>query len=129
MLDFQLTHIALVGARIAAFHEYGFYSRNDLAMRRVAPREEDVSIDNLSEQTRDALLKAQLPIWIHNIIADPSFPARDRLLMPLRRFEGELHDSRNDEVISMVLSCGFKNHSFDPFDLPVQCQCASDAQW
>ena len=67
MSEFQLTHIALVGARMTAFHAYGFYTRNELS---------------------------------------------------LRRFEGELRDSRDDEVISAVLSNGFRNQTFDPLNLP-----------
>jgi hypothetical protein len=63
-------------------------------------------------------LAAQLPIWIHNIITDPEFPKRRKLLMPLRRFEGELKDKKDDEVVSAVMSAGFRSQTFNPLDLP-----------
>ncbi len=118
MYDFQLTHVALVGARMCAFHAYGYKARADLTLCRVAPENAGVAMDSLSEaQLRDKL-QAQLPLWVHNIIADPDFPSREKLLMPLRRFEGELRDSKDDEVVSAVLSKGFMNQAFDPFNLP-----------
>ena len=73
---------------------------------------------DLPERPLGELLKSQLPLWIHNILADPGFPQRDKLLMPLRRFEGELYDSREDEVVSAVLSAGFRDQTLDPLDLP-----------
>lgn len=81
-------------------------------MCRVVP---ELPTDNTNLYT---ILSGQLPIWIHNIITDPEFPARARLSMSLRRFEGELNDNRNDEVISTVLRHGFKGLSFDPLNLP-----------
>jgi hypothetical protein len=73
-------------------------------------------------------LQNQFPLWIHNIIADPDFPSRHKLEGPLRRFEGELKDSKHDEVVSTVLSKGFKNQQFDPFDppksMPMRQRCA-----
>lgn len=129
MSDFQLTHIALVGARINSFRPYGYRRREDLTMCRVVP---EAPADALAHapalapahtQTRGqgalaTLLEEQLPIWIHNIITDPDFPQRHRLLMPLRRFEGELRDNRDDEVVSTVLRHGFKSLQLDPLNLP-----------
>ena len=40
------------------------------------------------------------------------------MLMPLRRFEGELSDSKSDEVVASVLSAGFRNENLDPLNLP-----------
>lgn len=118
MYDFQLTHVALVGARMSTFNAYGYTARSDLTLCRVAPESAGVAIDRLpSVELRDKLQK-QLPLWVHNIISDPQFPYRDKLLMPLRRFEGELKDGRDDEVISAVLSNGFMSQNFDPFNLP-----------
>ena len=64
------------------------------------------------------MVQEQLPLWVHNIIHDPLFPGRDRLLMALRRFEGELGDNKTDEVVATVLSAGFKNKHMDPLNLP-----------
>lgn len=117
MTEFQLTHIALVGARIDTFHTHGFKDRNELSMHVVIP--EDAShLDRLPAQELPFTFKAQLPIWIHNIISDSAFPGREKLLMPLRRFEGELQDSKNDEVVASVLSAGFRNQNLDPLNLP-----------
>lgn len=118
MAELQLTHIALVGARMAAFHEHGYTSRDELSMCRVVPAATDTPLEQLPPAECRELLKAQLPIWVHNIITDPHFPQRQQLLMPLRRFEGELKDSKNDEVVSTVLSRGFKNQPLDPLNLP-----------
>jgi hypothetical protein len=119
MHEFQLTQVALVGARIAAFHPYGFHSRAELARRRVLPRmPPEGALTELSAQQRQAAYNRQLPVWIHNILSDPDFPQRDELLMPLRRFEGELHDSREDGVVSAVLSAGFRDQHLDPLELP-----------
>ena len=52
------------------------------------------------------------------MLGEAGVPGRGALLMPLRRFEGELRDSRDDEVISAVLSNGFRNQTFDPLNLP-----------
>ena len=38
--------------------------------------------------------------------------------MPLRRFEGELKDKKDNEVVSAVMSAGFKSQNFNPLDLP-----------
>jgi len=118
MQEFQLTQVALVGARIAAFHPYGFRARTELAMRRVLPRMPEGALTDMSVQQRQAAYNRQLPVWIHNILSDPDFPQREELLMPLRRFEGELHDSREDEVVSAVLSAGFRDQQLDPLELP-----------
>ncbi|MEM1112864.1 MAG: hypothetical protein AAGI11_13210 [Pseudomonadota bacterium] len=118
MYDFQLTHVALVGARMSAFHAYGYKARSDLTLCRVAPESAGVALSKLSDGELREKLQRQLPLWVHNIISDPEFPSRDKLLMPLRRFEGELKDSKNDEVVSAVLSKGFMSEYFDPFDLP-----------
>jgi hypothetical protein len=118
MSEFQLTHIALVGARMTAFHDYGFHTRNELSLRRVAPELTATQVELLGRRELVSRLKSQFPLWIHNIIVDPGFPGRSALMMPLRRFEGELRDSRDDEVISAVLSNGFRNQTFDPLNLP-----------
>ncbi len=118
MSEFHLSHIALVGARMSTFQEYGYSTRNDLLMHKVVPGEAPATMESLPiEEVRKKLIN-QFPLWVHNIIVDPEFPQRDRLLMPLRRFEGELADSRNNMVISAVLSAGFKNRTLDPLDLP-----------
>jgi hypothetical protein len=118
MPEFHLVHIALVGARMPAFKEYGFHDRNQLAMLRVAPQTGGQSLNRIPRDQLHATLQAQLPLWIHNMIADPDFPGRHELLMPLRRFEGELYDSKNDDVVAAVLSAGFKNQALDPLNLP-----------
>jgi hypothetical protein len=127
MSEFQLTHIALVGARINSFRPYGYSTREALTMCRVVP-ETVPGPEAGDDATIQTLLGAQLPIWIHNIITDPGFPGRDRLLMSLRRFEGELRDKRDDEVVSTVLRYGFKNQQLDPLALPgsmpLQQRCA-----
>lgn len=116
MSEFQLTHIVLVGARINSFRPYGFNSREELTMCRVVPEAPNDVLPN--QGSLRALLTEQLPIWIHNIITDPDFPQRERLVMPLRRFEGELRDNKEDELVSTVLRHGFKSLQFDPLDLP-----------
>ncbi len=103
---------------MTAFHAYGFHTRNELSLRRVAPELSATQVELLGRRELVSRLKSQLPVWIHNIIVDPGFPGRRALLMPLRRFEGELRDSRDDEVISAVLSNGFRNQTFDPLNLP-----------
>ena len=116
--EFQLTHVALVGARMDLFRELGFQDRNELVNRRIIPPPGKTPLEALSEPELRALLAAYLPVWVHNIIADPTFPGRHKLTMPLRRFEGELSDSRTDEVVATVLSAGFRNQPLDPLDLP-----------
>ena len=118
MPELQLSHIALVGARIASFNEYGITSRNELRMRRIPPSRHETAIEDLGRSERRRALAARLPVWIHNIITDPDFPKRRKLLMPLRRFEGELKDKKDDEVISAVMSAGFRSQTFNPLDLP-----------
>lgn len=118
MSEFQLSHIALVGARMEAFSEYGVSSRNELTLRKIVP---DNAADYLQgsdlNQARGELAN-HLPIWIHNAITDPDFPSRKKLLMPLRRFEGELKDKKDNDVISAVMSAGFKSETLDPLNLP-----------
>jgi hypothetical protein len=117
MTTYQLTHVALVGARMDAFRSLGFRDRNELALQVVVPP--DVAgLADLSPEERIIALKAQLPLWVHNIISDPSFPRRDKLLMPLRRFEGELQDNKGDDVVAAVLSAGFRSRPLDPLNLP-----------
>ena len=118
MSEFQLSHIALVGARMEAFSEYGVSNRNELTLRRIVPSNAaDYLQGSDLAQTRKELAN-QLPIWIHNAITDPDFPSRKKLLMPLRRFEGELKDKKDNEVISAVMSAGFKSETLDPLNLP-----------
>jgi hypothetical protein len=118
MSELHLTHIALVGARMSAFKQYGFHDRNQLAMRRITPYSGGRPLEDIPGAELPDVLRAELPIWIHNMIADPDFPGRNTLLMSLRRFEGELCDSKNDEVVALVLSAGFKNQTLDPLNLP-----------
>ena len=118
MSEFHLSHVALVGARMSSFQEYGFRTRNDLLMHKVAPKDASRSLEQLPQEEIRKVLVSQFPLWIHNIIVDPEFPRRQELIMPLRRFEGELTDSRNNMVIAAVLSAGFKNRTLDPMDLP-----------
>ena len=117
MNEFQLTHIALVGARMDAFREHGFRDRNELAMQVIIPSDTETLAELPVEEVPISLRK-QLPIWVHNIISDTSFPQREKLLMPLRRFEGELQDSKQDAVVASVLSAGFRNRHLDPLNLP-----------
>lgn len=116
--EFQLTQVALVGARIAAFNPYGIHSRSELVLQRVSPDFGQQQLPELSPAELRSILCGQLPLWVHNILVDPDFPGRERLLMPLRRFEGELHDNRDDIVVSAVLSAGFRSQNLDPLDLP-----------
>jgi len=118
MSEFYLCHVALVGARISAFQEYGFTTRNDLSLCRVAPNTGSVPLEQLPRHEARKMLVQQFPIWIHNIITDPDFPLRNKLEMPLRRFEGELKDSKDNDVVSAVLSAGFKNRTLNPAELP-----------
>lgn len=118
MNEFQLTHVALVGARISAFHPYGFHARNELTMRRITPDTKGESLQAMPEGALRGLLKSELPVWVHNILTDPEFPRRETLLMPLRRFEGELQDDKDNEVVSAVLSAGFRDQTLDPLELP-----------
>jgi hypothetical protein len=118
MSEFQLSHIAVVGARMEAFDTYGIINRNELRLRRIVPHNAADSLQG-SDTTRIRIeLAKEMPIWIHNVITDPEFPCREKLLMPLRRFEGELRDKKDDEVVSAVMSAGFKGESLDPLNLP-----------
>jgi hypothetical protein len=118
MSQFQMTHVALVGARMDAFRAYGYRQRSEMAMRRIVP---DAVRDALEEPAQLSLLDAlakTLPFWVHNAITDHGIPERKQLLMSLRRFEGELLDNRNNEVVAAVLSAGFRNRPLDPLHLP-----------
>lgn len=118
MSEFYLCHVALVGARISAFQELGFSTRNDLAMRRVVPNNCEEPLSQRPAHEARALLVGGFPLWVHNIISDSDFPQRHKLEMPLRRFEGELKDSKNNEVMAAVLSAGFNNRTLNPDKLP-----------
>jgi len=118
MSEFQMTHVALVGARIEAFSALGFSSRSDLTMRRALPAVGPGEFQHMDQGELKILLASQLPVWVHNCITDSEFPARDKLLMHLRRFEGELRDNRDNEVIATVLNAGFRNRQLDPLALP-----------
>lgn len=118
MSEFQMTHVALVGARIDSFAPLGFRSRSDLTMCRALPATGPIAFQHMDQSELKTLLASQLPIWVHNCITDPEFPARNQLLMHLRRFEGELRDNRENEVIAMVLNAGFRNRQLDPLALP-----------
>jgi hypothetical protein len=118
MSEFQLSHIALVGARMEAFDQYGITDRNELSLRRVVPNNAAESLQGSDSNRIRMELTNEMPIWIHNVITDPTFPSREKLLMPLRRFEGELKDKKDDEVVSAVMSAGFKGESLDPLNLP-----------
>ncbi len=118
MSEFQMTHVALVGARIHSFQPLGFNSRSELTMRRALPAPEPVLLQHMDDDELRALFITQLPIWVHNIISDTTFPGRDRMLLSLRRFEGELRDNRENEVIAEVVNAGFRNRQLDPLDLP-----------
>jgi hypothetical protein len=102
---------------MAAFHPYGFRIRNDLAMRRIVPRL-DGALENLEEEALREEFSRELPVWIHNIVTDPMFPLKQQLAMPLRRFEGELSDSKDNDVVAAVLSAGFRNVTLNPLNLP-----------
>ena len=119
MSEFQLTQVALVGARIEEFHSLGFLARRELAMCSVVPTLPGNSLSELPTTQFKTVLKEQLPIWVHNAIVDPHFPLRDKLSLPLRRFEGEIRDHREDEVVTAVLSAGFRDRQLNPLDLPV----------
>ena len=125
MTDLQLTQVALVGARIEQFREYGYASRGALALRRITPTLLPRGVDKDDDARMRSYFKEKLPLWVHNIINDPLFPCREQLLMPIRRFEGELHDGRNNDVVSSVLSHGFRNQHFDPLNLP-EGMCLSE---
>lgn len=132
MSEFHLSHIALVGARMETFCEFGISNRNELKMRRVSPSGFEDSVKRLSVADLKKLLVEQLPLWIHNIITDPDFPKREQLLMPVRRFEGELKDKKADEVVCAVMTAGFKSESLNPLNLPkemsMQQRCEMVAQ-
>lgn len=118
MSEFQMTHVALVGARIDSFIALGFHSRSDLTMCRALPVAGPTALQQMDQRELKTLLASQLPIWIHNCITDIGFPARNKMLMHLRRFEGELRDNRENEVIATVLNAGFRNRQLDPLALP-----------
>ncbi len=117
MSEFQMTHVALVGARMDVFAPLGYHSRSELTLRRVLPvYQPDLAELNGADYRR--MVARDLPVWVHNAITDPNFPGRAQLLPPLRRFEGELRDSRDNEVIAAVLNSGFRNRVMDPLNLP-----------
>ena len=118
MSEFQMTHVALVGARINAFAPLGISSRTELTMSLVLPPVEPGHYQNQDTRAMKASLLEDLPFWVHNCIYDSAFPGRQRLAMHLRKFEGELRDNRSNEVIATVLSYGFRNRQMDPMALP-----------
>ncbi len=118
MSEFQMTHVALVGARIQSFQPLGFNSRSELTMRRALPEPGAVLMQHMDQAELRAQFARQLPIWVHNVITDHGFPGRQRMLMHLRRFEGELRDNRDNEVVAEVLNAGFRNRQLDPLHLP-----------
>lgn len=118
MSGFQMTHVALVGARFDAFRPLGYNSRSELAMRRVIPEMGQVPLRDVPPARLRSMFAEQLPYWVHNIIVDPEFPGRGKMQMALRRFEGEMRDNREDEVVAAVLSAGFRNRQLDPLNLP-----------
>ena len=63
MSEFYLCHIALVGARMSAFQDYGFTTRNDLSLRRVAPNTGSTTLNEMPHHKARSLLIQQLPIW------------------------------------------------------------------
>lgn len=113
-----MTHVALVGARIDDFLPLGFKTRTELSMHRVFPETGATTLAELPADRLQALLASQLPLWIHNVVTDHDFPQRARLAMALRRFEGEMRDNRDDEVVAAVLSAGFRNRQLNPMELP-----------
>ena len=128
MTQFQMTHVALVGARMDAFRGHGFRARSELALQRIVPRTDGRSLAEMTGDELAQLIRAELPVWVHNVITDPDFPERGRLTMSLRRFEGELRDNRDNEVVASVLSAGFRNRSLDPLNppasMPMRQRCA-----
>ena len=118
MSEFQMSHVALVGARMNEFVPLGYRSRSELTMRRALPQPGPLPFQHMDQGELKRVLASQLPLWVHNCVSDLDFPARDRLLMHLRRFEGELRDNRDNEVIATVLNSGFRNRHLNPLDLP-----------
>lgn len=118
MSEFQLTHVALVGARPESFATLGYGARSELVLQKVVPDLGGRTLQSLPATQARQILREQLPIWVHNAIAAPGFPLKQHLQMALRRFEGELRDSRENEAIAAVLSAGFRDRQFDPLDLP-----------
>ncbi|MEP5567832.1 MAG: hypothetical protein ABJN62_08365 [Halioglobus sp.] len=118
MSEFQMAHVALVGARINAFAPLGISSRTELTMSLALPPVESGHFLYSDTGALKERLIAYLPFWVHNCIYDPGFPARQRLAMHLRKFEGELRDNRSNEVIATVLSYGFRDRQMDPMALP-----------
>lgn len=118
MSEFQMTHVALVGARINDFAALGYRSRSELTMRRALPPPGPLPFQHMDQRELKNVLADLLPLWVHNCITDPGFPARAGLLMHLRRFEGEMRDNRDNEVIATVLNSGFRNRHLDPLALP-----------
>lgn len=113
-----MTHVALVGARINSFRAFGFSSRSELVRCRIIPPGPEWPLSSLPRPRQQQVFREQFPLWVHNIIADPGFPRRALLAGPLRRFEGELRDSRGNEVVAAVLTAGFRDRDFNPLSLP-----------
>lgn len=128
MLQFQMTHVALVGARMDAFQALGYRHRSELAMRRVVPAGFRAVLDTDDRPSLHVAVAQTLPFWVHNAISDSAFPAQERLAMGLRRFEGELRDNRDNEVVAAVLSAGFRNRTLDPLhppdSMPMRQRCS-----
>ncbi len=128
MLQFQMTHVALVGARMDTFQPLGYRHRSELAMRRVVPAGFGDVLAGPDRQSLPGLVAQTLPFWVHNAISDSAFPSRERLLMALRRFEGELRDNRENDAIAAVLSAGFRNRTLDPLhppdSMPMRQRCS-----
>lgn len=117
MSEFQMTHVALVGARMDSFAALGFGNRSEMGLRRALPRYSP-RLGELGHAQQREILSRDLPVWVHNAVTDPEFPGRAQLIMPLRRFEGELRDSRDNEVVAAVLNAGFRNRPLNPLNLP-----------
>ena len=67
MSELQLSHIALVGARINAFQLYGITNRSELNMLRVVPPGYESIMECADQEENRAKLAAQLAItwsWI-----------------------------------------------------------------
>ena len=128
MTQFQMTHVALVGARMDAFRGHGFRARSELTLQRMVPRMDGHTLADMTGDELAQFIRAEMPVWVHNVITDPGFPERDRLSMSLRRFEGELRDNRDNEVVASVLSAGFRNRGLDPLNppatMPMRQRCA-----
>ena len=131
MSEHLLAQVALLGARIDSFHEFGVTERGELCDRRLVPALMD-SVDFADPDDLSSAVRQTLPLWVHNAITDPTFPRRSLLLGALMKFSGEISDNRDDGTISLVLMNGFGNKQFDPLNLPdstpMRQRCAIVAQ-